>query len=95
MLPIHAIILMFFFQVVLYWIIDNYFKRKGKILVLFTIIALCIFILPSFFLPDFSKERPRCGMPVLAINFAFWFIGGGGAIVIHFVYKLFQYTNKN
>lgn len=96
MSPLHIILLLTLFQIISYLLIDNYFKINGKTLVLLLLLIGYFFVIPNYFInQEISTDgKPKCGMPILAINFAFWFLGGGGAILTHLVYVLLAHLSS-
>ena len=49
---------------------------------------------PPHFYPEPSPDGVNCGMPVLGVNMAFWFIGGFFVFITHLVSSLFFIFRK-
>lgn len=94
MIPLHAILLLFAFQVIAYILLDKYKFGSWKYLVLAVCLILNFFILPYYFMPDYSESEIRCGMPALGIILGFWILGGGLTIVTHLVYFIIKKINR-
>ena len=94
MAPIHLILPMFVIQVVAYILLDKYNLSRWKYLVLVLYLILDFFILPDYLIPDYKDGEIRCGMPALAITFAFWIFGGGLTIITHFIYSIINSSNR-
>jgi uncharacterized membrane protein YozB (DUF420 family) len=78
------------FQIILLLFVDNNKNIKyGRLIVFVIFLLVYIFLLPALFYPEFSdKDKFRCGMPLMAMYFAFWVIGIGLTILIQFFYFL-------
>jgi ABC-type Co2+ transport system permease subunit len=64
---------------------DKYRFGFGKTWILLLLLMGYIFVLPSYFYPE-SHPVGNCGLPVMGIALAFWILGCGSALVIHFSY---------
>jgi hypothetical protein len=74
------------FQLIAYVFFD-YKKIRYAKTILFILILLFYFIfLPILYYPKPIDDKPRCGMPIVAIMFVFWIIGGSITIIIHLTY---------
>ena len=70
-------------QIILY-LLSGQLKVKYVPVIIFFIILIGYFlILPKHFYPELDPDGLNCGMPILGINLAFWFFGGGIASIIH------------
>ena len=88
--PLQLIFLLFLVQVICYLLLDKINFAKWKYLIFGLLIIGYIFVIPSCFFPDNPKNEPMCGMPMVAITFAFWFLGCGTVIMTHIVYILIK-----
>lgn len=84
------IILISIGQIIVY-LISELLKLKYVPAIIFISILLGYFyFIPPFFYPEPDPDGVNCGMPILVINFAFWFFGGGAASIIHFGYFMIK-----
>jgi len=85
-----CIILISVGQIILYLISDRLKLKYGRVIIFLSILISHFFILPQYFFPEPVQDRINCGMPVLGITLAFWFIGGGIASTTHLIYYLIK-----
>jgi hypothetical protein len=88
--PLQLILLLFLVQVICYLLLDKFKFAKLKHLIFGLLIIGYIFIIPSRYFPDNPKHEPMCGMPMVAITFAFWYLGCGTVIITHVCYLLIK-----
>jgi hypothetical protein len=92
MTPLNTIGIILLTQIISYLTLEKFNLSASKYLVLGLIITNYIFVLPSYFIPDNPTNEPRCGMPIFAINLAFWIFGCGSAIITHLTFFLINKT---
>ncbi len=83
-------------QIGLYLFCDKMSWKYGRAIILVLVLIGYVFIIPPFFfnIPDPGPNEIKCGMPVLGMTLFFWFIGGGTAILVHFLGKLIRIESK-
>lgn len=86
MTPLQLIFILFFVQVICYFLLDKYNIAKWKSFIFGLLIIGYIFIIPSRFFLDNPNNETMCGMPMVAITFAFWLLGCGTVIITHLAY---------
>lgn len=74
MTPLHLILLEAIVLLIWYFIMDAYPLRYGRRIITIIVVACNIFLFPKFFYPE-QDEEIRCGMPLLALNMLFCFVG--------------------
>lgn len=84
------IILISIVQILCYLVIDSFKIRNGKNLLLTAILLGHFFLFPHYFSPEYDTDRVNCAMPILGITLGFWVLGGGLAVVTHFIYYLIR-----
>lgn len=84
-------------QLILYLILNKLKLNLGGIFILIAVLGCYFFIFPSYFYPEPNPDpnHAQCGMPLLAINFGFWIIGGVSAVLLHLVYYLILKRKSN
>ncbi len=80
------------FQLLAYAMLSK--SRYGKLIVLGILIFANLFVLPTFFRPDYPEGQPRCGLPDMAISIGFWFIGNGIVLMTHLCFWLYERWSK-
>ena len=74
-------------QVLCYVFVDNKKIKYGRIMTLVFFLLSYFILLPyGFYQIIFGNEQLRCGLPVLGMYLALWFVGGGLTIITHLLY---------
>lgn len=94
LIPLSSILLLFIIQLSAYILLDKYKLGNWKYAVFIVSLILTFFVLPRHYIP----ENIKCGMPGIAITYAFWMIGGGLTFLTLIVYlsvKLHKSRKQN
>lgn len=94
MTPLNIIGILFIVQITGYIFLDKFNLMNWKYLFLCVFLALYIFVLPGYFIPNNPTNEPRCGMPALGITLAFWIFGCGATLLAHLAYSIIRKFEK-
>lgn len=84
-------------QFSLYFVLDRFKYSRMKWAVFILIVFCNLILFPDIFIEKFREEEGgniRCGLPVMAINFAFWIFGNGASIFTHIAYRFLKIKNR-